>query len=291
MTRLPKGVGMSLEDLTALARAVERNWRYAWAALGAVETEPRSIIDDTSGFLRVFTPGIRESLLNMVMSYQSPAPVTPEDVFETLTPYRQHGLPTQWWLLLGDEPVGLRDSLRAIGMESWGGATALALPLETWTSSFHPPLPDLELLRATRWEERLAVLRVISEVFFVAPEPMRRWTIDNTSFDLYAARWQGRIVAGLTTLQKDGVVGIYNVATASIARRRGIAGNLIVYALQEAANQGARLATLTATPQALRLYGELGFRSVGVIEQWLPGPRLAYQLTSAGTAHGGRSYA
>jgi GNAT superfamily N-acetyltransferase len=289
--RLPKGDGMPLEDLTALARAVERNWRAAWAALGAVETEPRSIVDDTSGFMRVYTPGIRESLLNMVMSYQSPASVTPEDVFETLTPYRQHGLPTQWWLLLGDEPVGLRDSLRAIGMESWGGATALALPLETWTPSFHPPLPDLELLRATSWEERLAALRVISEVFFVAPEPMRRWTVDNPAFNLYAARWQGRIVAGLTTLQRDGIVGVYNVATAGSARRMGVAGNLVIHALREAASQGARLATLTATPQALRLYGELGFRSVGVIEQWLPGPRLAHQLTDVGAAYGGRFHA
>ena len=282
---------MSLEDLTALARAVERNWRYAWTALGTVETEPRSIVDDTSGFLRVYTPGIRESLLNMVMSYQSPAPVSPEDVSETLTPYRQHGLPTQWWLLLGDEPAGLRDSLRAIGMESWGGATALALPLDIWTPSFHPPLPDLEFLRATSWEERMAALRVISEVFFVAPEPMRRWTVDNAIFNLYAARWNGRIVTALTTLQRDGVVGVYNVATSSSARRRGIAGNLLMYALQAAANQGARLATLTATPQALRLYGELGFQSVGVIEQWLPGPRLAHLLTSAGATHGGRSYA
>jgi GNAT superfamily N-acetyltransferase len=290
MTRLPKGVGMSLEDLTALARAVERNWRYAWAALGMVETEPRSIVDDTSGFLRVYTPGISESLLNLVMSYQSPEPVTPEDVYETLAPYRQRGLPAQWWLLLGDEPVGLRDALRAIGMESWGGATALALPLEAWAPSFHSPLPDLELLRVAN-EERMAALRVISEVFFVAPEPMRRWTVDNPAFNLYAARWQGRVVAGLTTLQQDGVVGVYNVATASSARRMGVAGNLVIYALREAASQGARLATLTATPQALRLYGELGFRSVGVIEQWLPGPRLAHQLTGAGAAHGGRFYA
>jgi GNAT superfamily N-acetyltransferase len=282
---------MSLEDLTALARAVERNWRYAWAALGSVATEPRSIVDDTSGYLRVYTPGISESLLNLVMSYQSPEPVTPEGVFGTLAPFRQRGLPAQWWLLLGDEPVGLRDSLRAIGMESWGGATALALPLETWAPSFRPPLPDLELLRVASWEERMAALRVISEVFFVAPEPMRRWTVDNPAFSLYAARWQGRVVAGLTTLERDGVVGVYNVATASGARRMGVAGNLVIYALREAASQGARLATLTATPQALRLYGELGFRSVGMIEQWLPGPRLAHQLTGAGAAHGGRFYA
>lgn len=282
---------MSLEDLTALARAVERNWRSAWAALGAVETEPRSIVDDTSGFLRVYTPGVSESLLNLVMSYQSPEAVTPEKVLDTLAPYRERRLPAQWWLLLGDEPAGLRESLRAVGMESWGGATAMALPLENWTPSFHPSAPDLDFMRVASWEQRMATLRVISEVFFVAPDPMRRWTVDNPVFNLYAARWQGRVVAALTTLQRDGVVGIYNVATASMARRRGIAGNLIIHALHEAASWGARLATLTATPQALRLYGELGFRSVGVIEQWLPGPRLSRQLTGASDEKMGRTYA
>jgi GNAT superfamily N-acetyltransferase len=281
---------MSLEEMSALARAVERNWRAAWAALGAVEAEPRSVVDDTTGFLRVYTPGVSESLLNLVMSYQSPDPVTSEDVLDTLAPYHELHLPVQWWLLLGDEPRGLRDSLRAIGMESWGGATALAAPLKTWNPSFHSPLPDLECVRVASWEDNMATLRVISEVFFVAPEPMRRWTVDNPVFSLYAARWRGRVVAGLTTLQRDGVVGVYNVATAIGARRKGVAGNLVIHALQEAARQGARLATLTATPQALRLYGELGFRSVGVIEQWLPGPRLAHQLTSAGDAQLGRSY-
>jgi GNAT superfamily N-acetyltransferase len=225
------------------------------------------------------------------MSFQAPGPVTPQDVFETLAVRRQRGLTAQWWLLLGDEPAGLRDALQVIGMESWGGATALALPLEPWASSFHPPAPDLELLRVTSWEDSIAALRVISDVFFVAPEPMRRWTIDNPAFSLYAARWQGRIVAGLTTLRRDGVVGVYNVATSSMARRRGIAGNLVIHALREAASHGARLATLTATPQALRLYSELGFRSVGMIEQWLPGPRLAHQLSGAGATYRGRSYA
>jgi GNAT superfamily N-acetyltransferase len=290
-THAPKGLGMPLEDHTMLARAVERNWRSAWAALGLVDAEPHSVVDDTSAFLRVYTPGVSESLLNLVMSYRSSEPVTPEATLATLGPYLERRLPVQWWLLLGDEPAGLRESLRVIGMESWGGATALALPLETWSPSFHPSAPDLEFLRVATWEEGMAALRVISEVFFVAPEPMRRWTVDNPAFSLYAARWQGRVVAGLTTLQRDGVVGVYNVATLGGARRRGIAGNLVIHALREAAREGARLATLTATPQALRLYSELGFRSVGVIEQWVPGPYLARRLNGALEEQTDRSYA
>ena len=86
------------------------------------------------------------------------------------------------------------------------------------------------------------------------------------------------MVSALTTLVSGESVGVSNVATLAGARRRGIAGNLMRYALQDARREGCRLATLTATPEARRLYEQLGFRACGVIEQWLPGYRLMSQL-------------
>ena len=225
------------------------------------------------------------------MSYQSPEPVTPEDVFETLTPYRQHGLPRNGGCCLATNQWGCATRYAQSGWSRGAARRRWRCHWRHWTPSFHPPLPDLELLRVTSWEERMATLRVISEVFFVAPEPMRRWTVDNPAFNLYAARWQGRIVAGLTTLQRDGVVGVYNVATASIARRRGIAGNLVIYALHEAAKPGRATRDPHRDPTGAAPLWRAWLPIGGVIEQWLPGPRLAHQLTGAGAAHGGRFYA
>src|SRR6185312_3558403 len=68
--------GMALDNLLAMARAVERNWCAAWATLGDVREEPRTIVDDTRTFLRVHTPNMPESLLNIVLRFQSSDPVT-----------------------------------------------------------------------------------------------------------------------------------------------------------------------------------------------------------------------
>ena len=46
------------EQVTRMARAVEANWSAAWASLGQLRHEPRSLVDDTPTMLRVLTPGL-----------------------------------------------------------------------------------------------------------------------------------------------------------------------------------------------------------------------------------------
>jgi GNAT superfamily N-acetyltransferase len=271
---------MPFEELQRMARAVELNWAAAWASLGAVAQQPPTLVDDTPDVLRVYTPGVDESLLNLVMHYRAPAPTTTVDVERVLAPYRAHRLAPQWWLLLGDEPAGLRDALRAVGMQSWGGSTAMAAPLIDAGPRYQAPTHGVELGRAS--DDGLAALGVICGVFSIPHRPMRRWSLDNPAFRLYAARWQGRIVAALATLVSGETVGVYHVATLAGARRRGIAGNLVIHALREAREDGCTLATLTATPEARHLYELLGFRACGVIEQWMPGYRLLRELSGAG---------
>jgi GNAT superfamily N-acetyltransferase len=270
---------MPFEELQRMARAVELNWAAAWASLGAVAQRPPTLVDDTPDVLRIYTPGIDESLLNLVMRYRASAPATAADVERVLTPYRTHRLAPQWWLLLGEEPAGLRDALRAVGMQSWGGSTAMAATLTDAEPRYQPTARGVELGGAS--DDGLAALGVISEVFSIAPGPMRRWSLDNPAFQLYAARWQGRIVAALATLVSGETVGVYHVATRAGARRRGIAGNLVLAALRDARAAGCTLATLTATPEARHLYEQLGFRACGVIEQWMPGYRLVRELSGA----------
>lgn len=279
---------MALDELQRLARAVEQGWAAAWASLGAVSTEPRTVVEDTPQFLRVYTPGLDDSLLNLVMRYGHygvPGPVTVADIMGVLAPYRQHGLAPQWWLLRGGEPVGLREALRAAGMQSWGGSTAMAAALGSGAETeppYPPPPPGADLGPVRAPDEARDALAVIANVFYIASDPMRRWSLDNPAFRLYAARWQGRVVAALGTMRTGEAVGVYHVATLVGARRRGIAGNLVRVALRDAKAAGCTLATLTATPEARRLYEELGFRACGVIEQWMPGHRLLLELSRGG---------
>ena len=262
-----------------MARAVEDNWSAAWASLGSLRDAPQTHVDDTLSFIRVYTPGAPEMLLNLVMRYTSSAPVEADDVERVIVPYRQYHLPFQWWLTLGLEPPGLRHSLRALGMQnSWGGATSMALTLDDWDPHYRAPATHTHLGRVATPDDAGDALRVICEVFFVPSGPMARWTVNNPAFDVYCARLKGRLVAALATLRRDEVVGVYHVATLPGARRQGIAGNLLLLALREAQQSGCNLATLTATPEARHLYESLGFHACGTIEQWIPGPELNYNL-------------
>ena len=272
---------MALEKLGQQARAVEDNWCAAWMTLGAVQAQPATHVDDTPEFVRVYTPGAPEMLLNIVMRYAPGRPIERDDIERVIAPYRAHRLPFQWWLTLGLDPAGLRDQLRHLGMQSFGGATSMFLALDdAWSPRFPSPAPGTRLTRLTEARERREALDVVCEVFYVPRAPMARWTVDNPAFALYGAERQGRIVAALATLRIGPVVGVYHVATALNARRRGLAGNLLLLALREARASGCTQATLTATPEARHLYEELGFRTCGTIEQWVPGPELALALAS-----------
>jgi GNAT superfamily N-acetyltransferase len=270
---------MPLELLQQQARAVEQAWSTAWVSLSAVDKEPRTVAEDTPEFVRVYTPGVREMLLNIVLRYHSAAPVTMTDMERIVAPFRYQRLPFQWWFTLGTEPEGLRDCLRRIGMQTWGGATSMTLQLLGW----HPIYTAIDsnrcLLQPTRtWEDANTALQIICSVFFVPRDPMARWTTENPDTHLYVAYIDGQPAAALATLQHKGTVGVYHVATLPFARRRGIAGNLLILALRDAVQAGCTLATLTATPEARHLYEQLGFSACGFLEQWVPGPELTRAL-------------
>lgn len=265
-----------------MAYAVEANWCAAWASLGLLRSEPRSLVDETPTMLRVVTPGLPETLMNMVMRFRSPDPVTAEAVEDAIAPFRRYGLPFQWWLIRDDAPAGLRERLYTLGMRSWGGATMMYLALPEWNPSYPPAPPGVSYHRITADAERTDALRIISRVFETPLFPMSRWTSENPVFTLYLAQWGNQPVATVAALPADDTIGIYHVATVLDARRRGIAGNLLLLALRDAQTAGYATATLTATPDGQHLYTQLGFRVCGLLEQWMTGPRLTDDLLRHG---------
>ena len=273
---------MTVEDLARRTRIVEGSWCAAWASLGTVATPPRTLVEDSPAMLRVITPGAPETLLNIILRYSAAAPVTRAEVERAIAPYRTERLPFQWWLTPGDEPPGLREQLRGLGMQTWGGATAMTLDLAGW----RPPraLPPVErgvavgLVASPR--DAHEALEVICEVFYVPVAPMARWTTENATMRVYLARRSnGAAVSAMGMQCHAGVAGISNVATLPEARRRGIGSAMMVRALEDARDAGCAIAALTATPEARRLYESLGFGACGVIEQWAPGHELTLALS------------
>lgn len=274
---------MALERLSQMALLVERNWCAAWASLGAAQAQPATIVDDLPEVLRVYTPGLAETLLNMVMRYTLSEPVTAQRIEQVIAPYREQRLPFQWWLTRGFEPVGLRARLDALGMETWGGATMMCLPINDWSPTYPPTPVDVTMGRALNDDEALAAVRIICDVFSIPQAPMLRWTTLNPAFDLWVAWLGARPVAAMATLLDGDTVGVYHVATIHSMRRHGLAGNLLLLALRDAQGRGARWSTLTATPEARTLYEALGFETCGLLEQWMPGPRLSRQIQGVAT--------
>lgn len=274
-----------IDQMDQMAGLVERNWAAAWAALSQARATPATVAERLDNCLRVYTPGARESLLNMVIGYRSATPVSAADVERVIAPYRQLRLPFQWWFTRGSEPEELRQRLRNLGMESWGGATMMLLTLdpparfEQIAARYPAPPPGVTLEPVASAADAEAALATICEVFYIPREPMRRWTSLNPAFDLWIARQGGRPAAALATLRDGETVGVYHVATLSGARRRGLAGNLLILALRTARARGCRWATLTATPEARGLYERLGFRACGLIEQWMPSLNFTRELT------------
>ncbi|HEX9056418.1 MAG TPA: GNAT family N-acetyltransferase [Ktedonobacterales bacterium] len=272
---------MILENVNRLAHAVEANWCAAWASLGsAPDARNPTHVDDTPTYLRVCTPGVPEMLVNTVLRYYGPSPVMASDVENVIAPYRRHHLPFQWWLMLGEEPRGLRDHLHRLQLQPCGTSTCMALELDAWHAPSAPARsePGETRQRVTSPEDGDDALRVICDVFYVPAGPMARWTTDNAAFVLYLSRIGDYAASALATLRDGDTVGVYHVGTRSGYRRRGLAGRLLTLALSEAHAAGARLATLTATPEAAPLYESLGFRACGRIEQWIPGPELMGRL-------------
>jgi GNAT superfamily N-acetyltransferase len=273
---------MVLDQLRQMARAVEDAWAAPWAALGEVQAVPRTIVDHVADpaeqYLRVYTPGMPEMLLNLVMCYRTHRPIGSADIERVIAPFRQHRLPFQWWVTPGLEPQGLRDLLRALGMQSWGGSTSMTLSLPGWRSRYRSPVAGTAFSRSRTEDEAHKALNVICEVYYLMWEPMARWALYSPGVRMYYATLNGHPVAALTTMARNGIVLIYNVATLPGARRRGIAGNLVALALSDAHAEGCTLAALTATAEARHLYEELGFRACGTMEQWAPTHAFSYVL-------------
>ncbi|MCA1218625.1 GNAT family N-acetyltransferase [Streptomyces sp. 8L] len=80
-------------------------------------------------------------------------------------------------------------------------------------------------------------------------------------------RADGRPVAVASVFLRDGVAGLYNVATVPQARGRGFGTEAARTALAGAYERGARTAVLGAEPGAAGMYRTLGFTDAGLLHR------------------------
>ena len=84
----------------------------------------------------------------------------------------------------------------------------------------------------------------------------------------------GTPVATVATFDHSQDCGIYNLATLPHARRKGLGTALATLATHDARARGCRTATVQATPMAERIYTAIGFRDLGRVLEYTPGPSI-----------------
>jgi ribosomal protein S18 acetylase RimI-like enzyme len=92
--------------------------------------------------------------------------------------------------------------------------------------------------------------------------------LPNGILHAYRADHEGQPAAVAMALHHDGDCGVSFVATVPQARRRGLARHVMLQALTRAREQGCTTTTLQATDVGERLYANLGYRRLCVMQLW-----------------------
>ena len=139
------------------------------------------------------------------------------------------------------------------------------------------PLPDaagVDLRRVTTHRDIDSTLTLLEEGFEMPPSVARDGFPIAALFFPGVSTWLASVdgvdVSTALGAARDGVVGIYNVATRASHRGRGLGTATTVAAMRTGFEAGATAAYLQSSPMGYRVYERLGFRTVEQWTQWMP---------------------
>jgi GNAT superfamily N-acetyltransferase len=229
-------------------------------------TSPDARVVEHDGVTAVLTPSApTQSILNCVL-WDGLAEL--EAALEPVAAaYAEAGV-THWmvWTTPGDDAaVAL---LRAAGHVLEYEPLALRVELADELRAPRPGGPDFELDRDPDPSE----ITTLNEV--ANGEPPGAFGsafggLRDPRFRRWVARLDGRPAACLVTFDEGDNTMVQWVATDPLQQRRRLAGRLLHAALADARERGMRSATLESSSEGERLYGGLGFRSLGRLGMWL----------------------
>ena len=249
-------------DDPALADAIERNqWEFirGFAAVPGVE-----VVDDERS-LRVAT-GVPSPLFNPVLRATVEPAAVAALVDEARAWYRERRLPWSWYVGPASRPPGLARELERRGFAKVTEPPGMAAVLDTLADLDPGPRIQVEPVHTRRLVDAwFGVFAPSFDLSKAAASAFRDLIVaggfgDDAPMRNYIA-FEGRdAVATGSLVPAAGVGGIYNIATRSDRRGRGI-GRAVTHALMaEAAGLGYRCAVLWSTTAGLPVYRRLGFR-------------------------------
>ncbi|PSJ41009.1 GNAT family N-acetyltransferase [Allosphingosinicella deserti] len=212
--------------------------------------------------MTLYSTGLRHPQLNGVMW------MGPGDLGARIGEARRcfADLPWLWWV--GPDSVsGTLDVLIDQGGFRVGVSPVMAIRTDMIAPLPHPQELTIERLPPdadlTAWVRTyVAPMGIADDQIPAMIRAEQARTDPPGSLVRFAARMDGEIVAVSELLMRDGVAGIYLVATDAAWRRRGLGAAVTAAAVRLGGQLGARIATLQATPAGQHLYRRLGFVTV-----------------------------
>lgn len=246
----------------ALAAAVEANQCEAltqWRALPGVD------FHDGAGLLWVIS-GIPHPLCNGVYR----ADLTRDDldatIAATLARFRERRAPMFWYVGPATRPIDLGERLAAHGLTQTAEVPGMAADLRALPEERVAP-PGLTIERVRDITALRDYVRVLGACFGFPDELGEAFVAlfasagfaEQAPWRHYVGRLNGDMVTTASLFLGAGAAGIYNVATAPEARRRGLGTAVTLAALREARGLGYRTGVLTSSSDGYNVYRRLGF--------------------------------
>jgi ribosomal protein S18 acetylase RimI-like enzyme len=184
------------------------------------------------------------------------------------TRLRERRRPAVWWTWRGSRPAGIGQRLAARGMQAWPAWPGMAMELEAL-----PPQPEHDgfsvhaVRSAADFRGVLDVLeplgmRGIFTGAFERVGAQQGWGPD-APFQHFVGRMaDGRPVAAASLCMAGDAAGIYAVAVAEDARRRGYGRAVSLAALQAGADAGHRFGVLQSSQLGFGVYRGIGLALV-----------------------------
>ena len=245
--------------------AVERHqWELAIRWTRAQD----GVVVDRPDLVRCVNPGVPVAFANNVLRVRLEAKDVGDAVRESTAAFREAGVPALWWTgpLSHPRDVGAELLARGWRVDETLPWMAVAIAEVEWP----PVAAGLEIVRVADAEAHDAWLTGMTRGFSMTSVELGAMTslADAVGYGEDAAwvRWagllDGRPVASSGMMVGGGVAGIYNVATAPEARRRGIGAAMTAEAVRAGIGRGLEVAVLGASDMGRGTYERMGFREV-----------------------------
>jgi ribosomal protein S18 acetylase RimI-like enzyme len=252
-----------LTDLTssALAVAIKAN---LYAFFQSLRYSSQASIHDTSMGYRWHTP-VAHPWFNGFLSFLPPTDEAGQTVRDTLAYFESHAVSSfTWWLAPHLNTGNWSPYLLPHGFTYNDSTPGMAIDLAA--------LPPVRLPLTIQRVEDTQMLTVWAQTFiqgYGVPDTMTPaflGLIESLGtalpFRHYLGLLDGQPVATATLFFGAGVAGIYNVATLTEARGRGIGSAMTLVPLYEAHDLGYRAGVLQSSEMGYSVYQRLGFQKL-----------------------------